>query len=469
MGGYAHIKSLVERLRHDAGTTGCLYLDGGDLWQGSGLANLTMGAAMVELANMLGLDAMTGHWEFTYGEDKFKENAAAFKGRFLAQNVFLTDEAALNGSTAFDTASGRALQPFMIRQVGDRRVAVIGQAFPYVPIAHPQSFVPNWTFGIRDAELQKLVDSIRDGKQADAIVLLSHNGMDVDLKLAARVSGIDVILGGHTHDAIPTPTIVTNRGGKTVVANGGSNGKFVGLLDLDIGHGRLNDYRYTLIPVFSNLLPANQDIARRIEELESPHQPMLSEELARVDELLYRRGNFTGTMDQIICDAVRHECDAQIALSPGFRWGPSLLPGDRIRMKDLLAQTAITYPNVVVKQMTGAELKDLLEDVCDNLFNEDPYLQQGGDMIRVGGMDYACTPGNRIGSRISDMTLNDGGGIDATKNYKVATWASVSDAPMGKPIWDVVAAYLRAARNIKVMRQNRVLVKGADGNPGIGT
>lgn len=466
LGGFAHLKTLLDRLRAQGPPGAVLTLDGGDLLQGSGLATLTQGDAFVQLGNMLGLDAMTGHFEFTYGEDQLRKSIAAFKGDFLAQNVFLTDEASFNGAPAYDAKTGRVFRPYVVKPLGGRRIAVIGQAFPYVPVAHPPRFVPDWAFGIHDAEMQQVVDQARGKDKADAVLLLSHNGMDVDLKLASRVRGIDVILGGHTHDAVPTPVVVTNAGGRTLVTNAGSNGKFVAVLDLDVGAGRLNGLRYTLLPVFSHELAPDAAVAGAIEALERPHEAMLSEKLAGASELFYRRGNFTGSMDQLICDALRKELGAQIALSPGFRWGPSVLSGEHITMRDVLGQTAITYPDVYAQDMTGAQLKAVMEDVCDNLFNPDPYLQQGGDMVRVGGMDYACTPANPIGSRISDMTLDDGSKVDPARSYRVAGWASVTLPQNGRPVWDVVAAHLRGMGTARIARRNLVTVKGVAGNPG---
>ena len=466
MGGFAHLATLVARFRADAGAGNTLLLDGGDTWQGSWTAHSTQGVGMVGLTNLLGVDAMTSHFEMTYGEAKFRSNLKDFKGSFLAQNVFLTDEAAFNGAAAFDADSGRVFQPYVMKQAGGRRIAVIGQCFPYQPIAHPRRFVPDWTFGIREADLQKTVDRVRGTERADAVILLSHNGMDVDLKLASRISGIDVILGGHTHDALPRPMLVGNPGGRTLVSNGGSNGKFLGVVDLDVGQGRVNGVRYHLVPVFSNLVPADPAMSAQVAALRRPDAAMLSETLASAGELLYRRGNFAGTMDQIVCDALRHELDVPIALTPGFRWGPSTLPGDAVTMEMVYAHTAITYPDVYVQEMTGAAIKTVLEDVCDNLFNPDPYVQQGGDMVRLGGLDYACTPGAPIGSRISALTLPDGSALDAAKTYRVAGWASVNLPQGGRPVWDVVATYLRKRGEMKPGRKSRVKLIGVDGNPG---
>ncbi len=465
MGGFAHLKTLVDRLRSDVGAGNSLLLDGGDLWQGSGFADALQGADMVEAANLLGIEVMTGHWEFTYGEKILRSNIGQFKGEFVAQNVFLTEEAAFNDAAAFDSASGRVFKPATIKEVGGYRIGIIGQAMPYVPIAHPKRFTPDWTFGIHDAELQKVVDSLRQQDKVDAVLLLSHNGMDVDLKLASRVSGIDVILGGHTHDAVPQPTAVVNSGGKTLVTNAGSSGKFLAVLDLDIGKGSVKDTRYHLLPIYANLIKPDSAMQTLIDRRRAPYTAKFGEKLATADELLYRRGNFTGPMDQVICDALRHELDAQIALSPGFRWGTTILAGQPITMEDLLAETAITYPEVYVTDMTGSQIKDVMEDVVDNLFNRDPYYQQGGDMVRVGGMDYACVPNEATGKRISDMTLDDGTALQADKSYRVAGWASVNPQT-GKPISEVVAGYLRAEKVVKIKRANRVAIKSAVDNPG---
>jgi sulfur-oxidizing protein SoxB len=465
LGGFAHLKTLVDMLRSSVPSGHSLLVDGGDLWQGSGLANLTQGADMVEAANLLGIEAMTGHFEFTYGEDVLRRNLGNFKGEFLAQNVFLTEEAAFNDAKAFDPTSGRVFKPYIIKEMGDFRVAVIGQAFPYVPIAHPKRFVPDWTFGIRDDELQKVVTQLRQAEKVDAVVLLSHNGMDVDLKLASRVSGIDIILGGHTHDAVPQPVSVTNAGGKTLVSNAGSNGKFLGVIDLELKKGGVKDLRYRLLPVFSDQLKADSGMNALIERVRAPHAKMLDDKLSIADRLLYRRGNFNGTMDQLICDALRQQLDTEIALSPGFRWGTTVLSGHAITMQDVLSETAITYPEAYVQSMTGDQLKAIMEDVCDNLFNQDPYYQQGGDMVRLGGMSYACAPNETIGKRISSLKLTDGSPVEAAKSYRVAGWASVN-GQKGAPVWETVADYLRGSRRVAEARGSGVALQGVDGNPG---
>jgi sulfur-oxidizing protein SoxB len=465
LGGFAHLKTLIDRLRGDVGPGRAMLLDGGDLWQGTGLANAMQGADMVEAANLLGIEAMTGHWEFTYGEKALRANLDRFKGEFLAQNVFLSEEAAFNDAKAFDPASGRVFKPSVIKEIGGHRVAVIGQAFPYVPIAHPKRFTPDWKFGIRDEELQKLVDAHRSNDKVDAVILLSHNGMDVDLKLAGRVTGIDVILGGHTHDAIPQPISVTNPGGVTLVTNAGANGKFLAVLDLDIAKGKVGNVRYRLLPVFSELLKPDAAMAALIEKTREPQASAWGDKIAAADRLLYRRGNFSGTFDQLICDALRGELNSEIALSPGFRWGVAALAGQPLTMEDVLAETAITYPQTYTQSMTGGQIKDVLEDVCDNLFNADPYYQQGGDMVRVGGLSYTCTPAETVGKRISELKLEGGRAVEASKRYKVAGWASVNEQT-GAPVWDVVANHLRSGKPPSRQAAG-VTLKGVEDNPGI--
>ncbi len=467
LGGFAHLRSLVGRLRAEAPGGHAMLVDGGDLWQGSGLSNARKGADMVEAANLLGIEAMTGHWEFTYGQDGLRANLDRFKGEFLAQNVFLTEEAAFNEAPAFDFASGRVFKPATVKAFGDRRVAIIGQAFPYVPIAHPKRFTPDWTFGIRDHELQALVDDLRGKEKVDAVVLLSHNGMDVDLKLASRVSGIDLILGGHTHDAVPEPVAVENSGGKTLVSNAGSNGKFLAVVDLDLAPGSLRGIRYRLLPVFADLLKPDAEMEALIASLEAPHAAAFGRRVATADGLLYRRGNFTGTMDHLLCDALRGQLDAEISLSPGFRWGTTTLAGGEITTADVLAQTATTYSEVYVQPMTGAQIRSILEDVCDNLFNPDPYYQQGGDMVRVGGLSYRCEPGAESGKRLSNLTLTGGAPLDPARTYKVAGWASVNTQE-GKPIWEVLEAHLGRSGTATLSADKPVEVGGVAGNPGYG-
>ena len=458
VGGFAHLATLVGRLK--ASRPGALLLDGGDTWQGSGPALWTKGQDMVDAAKLLGVDIMTGHWEFTLGMDRVKEIVEkdfAGKIQFLAQNVKTTDF----GDPVFPG--------YTIRRLGGVPVAIVGQAFPYTPIANPRYMVAEWSFGIQEEALQKVVDEAR-GKGAQAVVLLSHNGMDVDLKLAGRVRGIAAILGGHTHDGVPAPTIVKNGSGQTLVTNAGSNGKFLAVLDLDIKGGAVADYRYKLLPVFSNLLPADPAMDAQIAKSRAPFEARLSEKLAVTEGLLYRRGNFNGTIDQVILDGLMAVKDAEIAFSPGFRWGTSILPGQPITMEHLMDQTAITYPYTTVTMMSGATIKTVLEDVADNLFNPDPYYQQGGDMVRVGGLQYACDPTARMGARIGDMTLN-GKPVDADRQYKVAGWAPVSEeakAAGGEPIWDLMAGYLRSQKIVRPQALNLPKLRGVDGNPGIG-
>ncbi|ODB83127.1 thiosulfohydrolase SoxB [Candidatus Thiodiazotropha endoloripes] len=471
VGGFAHLKTLVQQIRDDRGPGNSLLMDGGDTWQGSGTAYWTRGQDMVGACNRLGVDVMTGHWEFTYLDKEVIDNVNAFKGDFVAQNVLVRDEALFDYNFAdfegFDEDSGNAFKPYVMKQVGGARVAVIGQAFPYTPIANPQRFIPDWTFGIQDDLMQGVVDMVRENEKPDVVVVLSHNGMDVDLKMASRVSGIDVIFGGHTHDGMPAPTVVKNSGGKTLVTNAGSNGKFLGVMDLDVKGGKVRDFRYRLLPVFSNMLPADKAMQAYIDEVRAPYAKQLNEELAVAEETLYRRGNFNGTFDQVICDALTTVNDAQISLSPGFRWGTSVLPGQKITMDNVMDQTCITYPETYRREMKGSEIKAILEDVCDNLFNKDPYYQQGGDMVRVGGLDYVCEPGAGFGKRITDMVLNDGTKVEANKSYTVSGWATVGSKAPGEPIWDVVAKYLRDQKTVKINKLNTPKLVGVKDNPGL--
>lgn len=467
VGGFAHLQTLVKQLRAEVGAGKSLLMDGGDTWQGSGTAYWTRGQDMVEACNLLGVDVMTGHWEFTYQDKEILDNIKRFKGEFLAQNVKVKDDALLNGAPAFDQNSGHAFKPYTIKEMGGVRVAVIGQAFPYTPIANPQRFIPDWTFGINDSDMQALVDEVRAKEKPDTVIVLSHNGMDVDLKMASKVSGIDVIFGGHTHDGMPAPTQVKNAKGMTLVTNAGSNGKFIGVMDLEVKAGKVIKHRYRLLPVFSEFLPADPEMGKYIEQVRKPYLGQLNEELAVADGLLYRRGNFNGTFDQVICDALRQVNDAQISLSPGFRWGTSVLPGQTITMEHVLDQTCITYPETYRREMSGEDIKVILEDVCDNLFNQDPYYQQGGDMVRVGGLDYVLDPTAAAGKRVSEMRLDDGTLVEAGKKYVVAGWATVGSQAPGAPVWDQVADYLRSVKTAKVKKLNTPKLKGMTQNPGL--
>jgi S-sulfosulfanyl-L-cysteine sulfohydrolase len=434
VGGFAHLATLVKRLK--ASRPGALLLDGGDTWQGSATALWTQGQDMVDAAKLLGVDVMTGHWEFTLGMDRVKEivdKDFAGKVDFIAQNVRTADF----GDPVF--------KPYVMRDMNGVPVAIIGQAFPYTPIANPRYLVKDWEFGIQDENMQKVVDEVR-AKGAKLVLLLSHNGMDVDLKMASRVSGIDAILGGHTHDGMPVASIVANKGGKTIVTNAGSNGKFLGVLDFDVKNGKLADFRYRLLPVFANMLPADTAMDALITKIRAPYDAKLAERLAVTEATLYRRGNFNGSGDQLLLDALMEVQGAEIAFSPGFRWGTTLLPGQDITREWLMDMTATTYSYATVTPMTGETIKTVLEDVCDNLFNPDPYYQQGGDMVRVGGLEYACDPNAKMGNRIQDMRL-DGKPIQASHTYKVAGWAPVAEEAAhagNKPVWEVVEQWFKA-------------------------
>ncbi len=452
-GGFAHIATLVKRLRADR--PGALLLDGGDLWQGSATALWTAGQDMVDASKLLGVDVMTGHWEFTLGTDRVMEivnRDLVGHINFVAQNVKDMDF----GDPVFASHT--------LKEINGVPVAIIGQAFPYTPIANPAYLTAGWTFGIQERELQIKVDEVR-AAGAQVVVLLSHNGADTDIKLASRVTGIDAILGGHTHDAIPSALQIKNPGGMTLVTNGGSNGKFLGVLDFDVRDGRIRDWSYRLLPVFAELLPPDPAMGDLIARIRAPFAEQLTQPLAMTDDLLYRRGNFTGTFDQLICEALMDELDAPIALSPGFRWGTTLLPDTAITMEDLMAQVAITYPGVTLTEMSGAFLKRILEDIADNLFHPDPYYQQGGDMVRSGGLQYSISPLARAGSRINELTLGSKP-IDATKTYKVAGWASMQPVE-SEPIWDVVERWLRAQGRVQGVRPNQPEVVGLQNNYGI--
>lgn len=445
LGGVAHMATLVKAIRAERpGNT--LLLDGGDTWQGSYTSLATKGADMVQVMEALGVDAMTAHWEFTYGADRVKELAEGMKIPFLCGNV---------KDTGFGDPVFEATKFF---ERGGVKIAVIGQAFPYTPIANPRYMIPDWSFGIDEEKVQEHVDAAR-ARGADLVVLLSHNGFDVDRKLAARVTGIDVILTGHTHDAIPEPVIV----GRTLLVAPGSHGKFLARLDLDVKDRKVAGWRFRLIPVFADAITPDPAMANLIDGIRAPHRGVIDKVYGTADSLLYRRGNFNGTFDDLICQALIDGRDAEIALSPGFRWGATLLPGQPITGDALYSQTAITYPNVYRTQMTGEYLRTVLEDVADNLFNPDPYYQQGGDMVRVGGLAYTIDVGKPIGQRISNMTLlRSGQAVDPAKTYTVAGWASINEGTEGPPVYDLVGKYIAAQKTVKIPENRSVTVRGAD-------
>jgi len=507
-GGFAHLKTLLDGLRKQAGgKNNTLTIDGGDLWQGSGTSLWTRGVDMVEASNILGLDVMVGHWEFTYREDEVLSNVALFKGDFIGQNVKVKEDALFgdeypamverfDGRGLYDEDSGHAFQPYVIKEINGARICIVGQAFPRTANANPQEFFPDWSFGLREEDMIELVEQIREEEKPDAIVLLSHNGMDVDIKMAERVPGLNAVFGGHTHDGMPKPVKVVNvEGNECWVTNAGSNGKYVGVMDFDIQDGEIKSMEYNMLPVISNWLEADKEMDAYINQMRQTkyddkiiesrasdkffnkkrvgktYEEILSEKLAIADRVLYRRGNFMGTWDQILCNALRHEYQADVAMSAGVRWGTTTLKGDWITMEDVMTQCAMTYGETYVAEMTGKDLLGTLEGVADNLFDPDPYLQSGGDMVRVGGMDYTIDPSKPIYERITEARLDNGHVIEPDKTYKVAGWASVNRTPEGRLMWDVVRDYILATRSsdnvLRLPKINHPKLVGVADNPGI--
>ena len=509
MGGLSNIKTLFDRFRSQAGgVANTLTLDGGDLWQGSATSLWTRGQDMVEASNILGIQLMTGHWEFTYSQEEVLSNLNLFAGEFLSQNLRIKEDSLFeddyfdlvrgqNGIGLFDEDFGYPFKPFSIREIAGEKIAVIGQAFPRTANANPPEFFPDWSFGIREDDLTTLVQDIKRQYAPAGIFLLSHNGMDVDLKLASRVSDIDAILGGHTHDGIPLPVEVESPNGKTcLVTNAGSNGKFIGVMDLDIKNNKVNGIRYQMAPVFDRLIAPDPTVEKFIKRLNNRvydhniiesrsatyscnqdrvgklFDSILNEKLAKTSDLLYRRGNFMGSWDQLICNALEHEYASDVSLSPGFRWGTTLLAGEWITMRDVMNQCATTYGETYTQKMNGSQIIQVLEQVADNLFESDPYLQSGGDMVRVGGLSYTISPKNSLGNRISDVKfLKTGQPLLPDENYNVSGWAVVGDFPSGRLIWDIVREYIIQTKNsddvFSVGEINHPTISGMKGNLGI--
>jgi sulfur-oxidizing protein SoxB len=508
-GGFANMKTLLDKLREQAGgREKTLTIDGGDLWQGSGTALWTRGVDMVEASNILGLDVMVGHWEFTYRENEVLSNVALFKGDFIGQNVRVKADALFgdeypsmvekyDGLGLYDEDSGHAFRPYVIKEVNGKRICIVGQAFPRTANANPQEFFPDWSFGLREDDMIQLVKDIRAEESPDAIVLLSHNGMDVDIKMAERVPGLNAVFGGHTHDGMPKPVMVKNvEGGTCLVTNAGSNSKYVGVMDFEFGDdGKLKNMHYKMLPIISDWLEEDKEMAAYIKQMRGTkyddkivesraskffynpdrvgktYDEILSEKLAIADRTLYRRGNFMGTWDQVICNALRHEYGADVAMSAGVRWGTTTLKGDWITMEDVMTQCALTYGETYVTEMTGKDLMNTLELVADNLFDPDPYLQSGGDMVRVGGMDYTIDPSKKLYERITDARLDNGHMIEADKTYKVTGWATVNRTPEGRLIWDIVRDYILAKKGpddvLKLPKINHPKLVNVNDNPGI--
>ena len=506
-GGFPQVKTLLDMLREEAGgKQNTLTLDGGDLWQGSGTSLWTRGVDMVEASNILGLDVMVGHWEFTYREDEVLSNVALFKGDFIGQNVRVKEDAIMgdeypklvekyDGSGLYDEDSGHAFRPYVMKEVNGARIAVVGQAFPRTANANPQEFFPDWSFGLREDDMAELVETIRGDEKPDAVVLLSHNGMDVDIKMAERVPGLNAVFGGHTHDGMPKPIKVKNTAGNDCwVTNAGSNSKYVGVMDFDIDNG-IKNMSYKMLPIISNWLAEDKEMKSYIKQMRSrkydnkviesrskkfhynpkrlgkTYEQILSEKLAIADRTLYRRGNFMGTWDQVLVNALRHEYSADVAMSAGVRWGTTTPEGHWITMEDVMTQCSMTYAETYVQEMSGKDLMNILEGVADNLFDPDPYLQSGGDMVRIGGLDYTIDPDKKLYERISEARLDNGHLIEPDTMYKVAGWASVNRTPEGRLMWDIVRDYILVKKDmdgvLRLPKINHPKLLGVSKNPGI--
>ncbi|SMN12280.1 Sulfur oxidation protein SoxB [uncultured Candidatus Thioglobus sp.] len=503
-GGFGQIKTVLDSLRDSAGgVQNTLTVDGGDTWQGSGTSLWTRGADMVEACNMLGVDVMVGHWEFTYKEAETLKNIGFFKGDFLGQNVRILEQALFDdkyiamtekydGNGLFDEDEGLPFKPYVIKNVGGHRIAVIGQAFPRTSNANPQKyFFPDWSFGLREDEMSELVQNIRANEKPDAVILVSHNGMDVDIKMASRVVGIDAIFGGHTHDGMPKPIEVKNAGGVTVVTNAGCSGKYIGVMDLDIKDHKVVGYNYKMLPIITNLIKPDAAVVSYINKMRQTkydknvvearsatmsNNParvgktfdnILTEKLCTTEQTLYRRGNFMGTWDQVLVNSLREEYNSDFSFSAGVRWGTSVPAGHEVTMEDLMTNTSMTYGETYVSDLTGAQIKDILEGIAENLFVQDPYLQSGGDMVRVGGMDYTIDPTQKLGSRISELKDDEGTVLDSKKKYSVSGWAQVGTVGSGRLMWDVAADYLRKQKHLDLQKVNHPTIKGVKNNPGI--
>jgi sulfate thiol esterase SoxB len=503
-GGFGQIKTVLDSLRDSAGGVGnTLTLDGGDTWQGSGTSLWTRGADMVEACNILGVDVMVGHWEFTYKEAEVLKNIGFFKGDFLGQNVRIMEDALMedeyitmtekyDGNGLFNEDDALPFKPYVIKNVGGHRIAVIGQAFPRTSNANPQKyFFPDWSFGLREDEMSELVTDIRENEKPDAVILVSHNGMDVDIKMASRVVGIDAIFGGHTHDGMPKPIEVKNAGGVTVVTNAGCSGKYIGVMDLNIKDHNMVGYEYKMLPILTNLIKPDASMVSFIDKMRNTtydknvvearnsamsnnpdrvgktYDAILTEKLCTTEQTLYRRGNFMGTWDQVLVNSLREEHDADFAMSAGVRWGTSVVSGQDVTMEDLMTNTSMTYGETYVSEMKGSQLKEILEAIAENLFVQDPYLQSGGDMVRMGGLDYTIDPAANLGSRISEVKDDEGTLIDPNKLYKVSGWAQVGSVGNGRLMWDVAADYLRKQKHLNLTKVNHPTIKGVKNNPGI--
>ncbi len=443
LGGLDRTASLIKKIRAERGEDKVLLLDGGDTWQGSYTSLKTQGEDMIKAMNLLKPDAMVGHWEFTLGQERLSELIDKIDFPFLGGNVFDTewDEPVFESTSYFEK--------------GGVQVAVIGQHFPYTPIANPSYLVDGWSFGIRPETIQKNINKAKKNG-AEVVVLLSHNGFDVDQKLATILDNVDVILTGHTHDAIPRAIKIKN----TLLLSSGSHGKYLGRIDLKIDHGKVVDFSSNLIPIFSDVIEPDPEMTRLIDKIRDPYEEECNRVIGQAETLLYRRGNFGGPWDSVICDAIIQERDTEISLSPGFRWGTTLLPGQKITIDDIYSQTSMNYPEVYRTEMKGETIKNLLEDVCDNIFNPDPFFQQGGDMVRVGGMTYTCEPKNIMGNRISNLKLSNGEKIESQKKYTIGGWGSINPEVEGPPIYKILEDYVTGEKIIKPKDNTPVKVKG---------
>ncbi len=451
MGGIAHMKSVLEHVRKTRGKENVLFLDSGDTWQGTGVALKTRGEAIVKAQNYLGVDVMVGHWEFTYGKERVKELLEMLDAKFISQNIV--------GDDPFGESFEELIfEPYTIEERGGAKIGIIGQSFPFTPTANPKEFTEGWSFGLRLDTLQEYVDELRDEHKVDCVVVLSHDGFSVDQEVARKVSGIDFILSGHTHDPSPSPIVINN----TVIVIAGSHGKYIGRLDVDARGGKVRGYEYKLIPIASNIIPADSEGEKLIEELYAPFAAEMNEVLGKTKNILYKRDTFFSTFDQLINDAIMDEMKCDISFTPGYRWGTTVLAGEDILMDNVYEMSATTYPDVYTFELKGKAIANLLEDIADNVFNENPLYQQGGDMSRLGGASYDIAVTNKTGTRISNLKIG-GKPIELEKIYIVSSWGgNLQNAGSNlqkdkiRPVYDIVRDYIKRKKVVDVSNKGNV-------------
>ncbi|HEX2981244.1 MAG TPA: bifunctional metallophosphatase/5'-nucleotidase [Anaerolineaceae bacterium] len=386
-GGYARIAGLLAQIRGEKPGS-VLFCDCGDTLHGTYPAVQTRGQAVIPSLNALAPAAMTAHWEFAYTPPVLEEESQQLNFPMLALNVYY---------------QGRRERPFpgsTIVESGGLRVGLIGLASNIVDKTMPPAFSQGLYFSLGREELPGEIERLRVEEHADLIVLISHLGFPQDMQLMAHVPGVDVCLSAHTHHRLAQPVLQ----GKTLIIQSGSQGSFLGRLDLEVEDGSLSGFQHQLIEVTPDL-PADPHVAELVRQAVDPFRAELEPVVGQTAVDLYRGEALQSSMDHFILAALLETTGASLAFSNGWRYGAPVPAGD-VRMRDLYNMVPMNPPISTV-ELTGLELREMIEENLEHTFARDPFRQMGGYVKRALGIKVYFKIENPFGQRVQQIFVGD--------------------------------------------------------------